>query len=71
MGGGDWHQKWKNSPEFQQVKQEINELKDNAIAQPGEESVNRGEYATSVAFQFRTVLRRSTSPFRIVSAKLT
>ncbi len=59
MGGGDWHEKWKNSPEYEQVKREINALKANAVAQPGEDSVNRGEYATSFMFQLRTVLNRS------------
>jgi len=59
MGGGDWHEKWKRSPEFEQVKREIDELKANAIAVPDQESSNRGEYATSFMFQFRTVLQRS------------
>ena len=58
--GGDWYEKWKNSPELVQVKQEIEQLKANAISQPGEETANRGEYATSFLFQFRTVLHRST-----------
>ncbi len=61
MGGGDWHEKWRKSPEYERVKREIEVLKADAIAQPGEEAVNRGEYATSFMFQLRVVLGRSRS----------
>lgn len=58
--GGDWGEKWRNSPEFAEVKKEVARL----VAE-GEEK-NRGktqekgsEYATSTWFQFKTVLQRT------------
>jgi energy-coupling factor transporter ATP-binding protein EcfA2 len=59
MGGGDWHQKWKNSPEFKQVLEEIHTLRDDALAKPIEEGGKKHEYATSFMFQLKTVLQRS------------
>jgi ATP-binding cassette subfamily G (WHITE) protein 2 (SNQ2) len=61
MGGGDWHEKWKNSPEFKAVLEEIHTLRDDALATSVDETGKRREYATSFMFQFRTVLRRSES----------
>ena len=60
MGGGDWHEKWRQSPEFEQIKREIEVLKSEAVAKPEDQSAIRGAYATSFMSQFRTVLKRST-----------
>jgi len=59
MGGGDWHQKWLNSPEFAKVKQEITQLKEQAMANPLPDEGAPKEYATSFGFQLKTVLKRS------------
>lgn len=42
--GSDWGEKWRNSPEFAEVKREIQELKAEALAKPIEEKSNRTEY---------------------------
>lgn len=42
--GSDWGEKWRNSPEFAEVKREIQELKAEALAKPVEEKSNRTEY---------------------------
>jgi ATP-binding cassette subfamily G (WHITE) protein 2 (SNQ2) len=57
--GGDWHEKWVNSPEFAAVKEEITKLKTDALAVPEEKDTNHNQYATSFMFQLKTVLRRS------------
>ncbi len=57
--GGDWYEKWKASPEFASLKEEITELKTNALAQPEERDVKSSQYATSFWFQFNTVLHRT------------
>lgn len=59
MGGGDWHQKWLNSPEFAKVKEEITQLKESALANPLPDTGKPREYATSFMFQLKTVLHRS------------
>nr|ODN90094.1 ATP-binding cassette transporter [Cryptococcus depauperatus CBS 7841] len=59
--GGDWGEKWKNSPELVKVKQEIKELKEQALAQSVEDEVKRTAYATSFMFQLKIVLRRTNS----------
>jgi len=57
--GGDWHEKWVNSPEFAEVKEEIVRLKTAALAQPEEKDTNHNQYATSFMFQLRKVLNRT------------
>ncbi|CAK9786637.1 ATP-binding cassette transporter [Cutaneotrichosporon oleaginosum] len=57
--GGDWHEKWKASPEFARVKEEIKELNAAALAKPITDDGKPREYATSFMFQFKTVLRRT------------
>lgn len=57
--GGDWHEKWLNSPEFAKVKEEIQVLKADAIAKPVNDDDKPKEYATGFMFQFKTVLRRT------------
>jgi ABC-type multidrug transport system permease subunit len=57
--GGDWHEKWKASPEFAQVKAEIAQLKADALATPVADEGKPQEYATSFLFQFKTVLQRT------------
>ncbi|GFZ48255.1 hypothetical protein JCM24511_06003 [Saitozyma sp. JCM 24511] len=59
--GGDWGEKWRNSPEFGDVKEEIRKLKEEALANPEEQTGKRREYATSFLFQFKTVLERTNS----------
>jgi ABC-type multidrug transport system permease subunit/energy-coupling factor transporter ATP-binding protein EcfA2 len=58
--GGDWHQKWLNSPEFAKVKEEIKVLKEEALAAPAEENEHDTEYATPFYHQFKVVLKRTT-----------
>ncbi|OCF78442.1 ATP-binding cassette transporter [Kwoniella mangroviensis CBS 8886] len=57
--GGDWGEKWRNSPEFQTVKEEIQQLKADALAKPVEEHGKHTEYATSFMFQLKTMLNRT------------
>lgn len=57
--GGDWHQKWINSPEFAQVKADIQELKASALANPMETEGKPNEFATSFLHQFKVVLDRT------------
>ena len=59
MGGGDWHQKWINSPEYKQGLEEIEVLKQEALARPVEEHRKQTEYATSFGYQFKVVLART------------
>lgn len=59
MGGGDWGEKWRNSPEFEEVKREIAELKESSLARDDNEGGPKTEYATSYMFQFKTILARS------------
>ncbi|OCF43306.1 ATP-binding cassette transporter [Kwoniella heveanensis CBS 569] len=59
MGGGDWGEKWRNSPEFAKVKEEIQELKAHALASGGEDKTVHTEYATSFMFQLKTMLHRT------------
>lgn len=61
MGGGDWHEKWLNSPEFAHTKEEITELNAVAIQQPDEKTPHQlRAYSTSFWFQFKTILKRDT-----------
>ncbi|KAI5450104.1 ATP-binding cassette transporter snq2 [Naganishia albida] len=61
MGGGDWHEKWLNSPEFSTVKEEITELNAVAMQQPDEKTPDQlRAYSTSFWFQFKTILKRDT-----------
>lgn len=55
--GGDWHEKWVNSPELAQVKEDIAELKRNVVPDQGDVKIT--EYATSFMFQLKTVLNRT------------
>ncbi|WWD20557.1 hypothetical protein CI109_105033 [Kwoniella shandongensis] len=57
--GGDWGEKWRNSPEFQHVKEEIQQLKSQALATPDDGKTKHTEYATSFMFQLKTMLRRT------------
>ena len=59
MGGGDWHKKWINSPEYKQSLDEIHHLKEQALAVPVEEHTKRSEYATTFMFQLKVVLART------------
>ena len=57
--GGDWHEKWKNSPEFAEVKKEIEVLKKNALETPVDQEAKHTQYATSFWFQLKTVQNRT------------
>ncbi|KAL7421564.1 ATP-binding cassette transporter snq2 [Cryptotrichosporon argae] len=59
--GGDWHEKWKASPEFAATKEEIAKLKADAIAAPTDDDRKTTEYATTFMFQLRTVLSRTNT----------
>ncbi|KAK4686950.1 ATP-binding cassette, subfamily G (WHITE), member 2, PDR, partial [Tremellales sp. Uapishka_1] len=60
--GGDWGEKWRNSPELAVIKTEIETLNSTALSKPAEENpAIKREYATSFLFQFRTILRRTNS----------
>ena len=59
--GGDWHQKWQNSPEFQHVKEEIEVLKQEALANPIEEVTKRREFSQNFFGQLLIVLSRTNS----------
>lgn len=69
MGGGDWGQKWRDSEEFQVVKREIKQLKDEALAQPDDVNAEAvKEYSTPFMFQLKTILKRTLIAFwRMVS----
>lgn len=57
--GGDWHEKWKNSPEFKATKEEVHRLKAEALAKPVEETGKRSEYSQSFFGQLKLVLQRT------------
>ena len=60
--GGDWGEKWRNSPEFKDVQAEVEKLnKEGAMTK--DESNRSGDYATSFWFQLKTVLHRSGFSF--------
>lgn len=61
MGGGDWHEKWLNSPEFAETKNEITQLNAVAMETPDDKTPDQlREYSTSFWFQFKMILRRDT-----------
>lgn len=41
--GGDWHEKWKNSPEFKATLEQIEILKRDALAQPVNDNAKHSE----------------------------
>ena len=58
--GGDWGETWRNSPEFAEVKKEVERLnaeKDTSGSDRG--TGGSDQYATSFMFQLRTVLHRT------------
>ena len=57
--GGDWYEKWKNSPEFAEVKKEIEVLKKNAMDVPVDQEAKHTQYATSFWYQLKTVQNRT------------
>ncbi len=60
MGGEDWGVKWRNSPEFDEVKLEIKALNAKALKHSDEKSAEAlRSYSTSFGFQFKTILQRT------------
>lgn len=59
--GGDWHEKWKNSPEFAETKQEIERLNADALANPVPDEGKPQEYATNFMTQLKVVGQRTNT----------
>lgn len=69
--GGDWGEKWKNSPEFKEVQEEVARLNKEGAATKEDTSRASGDYATSFFFQLKTVLARSKYIAFLMRLKLT
>lgn len=60
MGEDDWGVIWRNSPEFTDVKTEIEKLNADALAKPDDTTPDqKKEYSTSFFHQFWTILNRT------------
>ncbi|KAK4046639.1 ATP-binding cassette transporter snq2 [Microbotryomycetes sp. JL201] len=62
IGKKDWADIWLESPEFAQVKQEIQQLKEESLALPHEAN-SGGQYATSFWTQMKVVRQRTYRAF--------
>lgn len=65
VGDKDWAERWVESPEFSQVKEEIQKLKAEALAKPDEASEGKGvtQYATPLWTQLQVVGERTFISF--------
>ncbi|CAI4337228.1 ASN_collapsed_G0009230.mRNA.1.CDS.1 [Saccharomyces cerevisiae] len=61
----DWHEKWLNSVEFEQIKEKVQDLINDLSKQETKSEVGDkpSKYATSYAYQFRYVLIRTSTSF--------
>ncbi|KIJ66534.1 hypothetical protein HYDPIDRAFT_86385 [Hydnomerulius pinastri MD-312] len=59
VGPRDWKDIWLDSPEYQRVRTEIDEIKSRGLAVPIATDAETSTYATSFLYQLRTVVRRN------------
>lgn len=59
VGDRDWADLWKESPEFTQVKKEIQAIKDEGLSRPDDTDKNLSTYATSFLYQLKLVSGRN------------
>ncbi|KAL7416554.1 putative ATP-binding cassette transporter [Mrakia frigida] len=64
MGGGDWGEKWRNSPELAEIKKEIVALNEEALSKPEEvDPEATREYSTPFMFQMKIIVKRTLTAF--------
>ncbi|KAL7416336.1 putative ATP-binding cassette transporter [Mrakia frigida] len=64
MGGGDWGEKWRNSPELAEIKKDIAALDAEALSKPEEVDPEASrEYSTPFLFQLKTIVARTLKGF--------
>lgn len=56
--GGDWGEKWRNSPEFQDVKETVRQLNEEAMANQHEVGISRPLPAPVVQLMLDRITRR-------------
>ncbi|KAG9009142.1 hypothetical protein FRB94_012414 [Tulasnella sp. JGI-2019a] len=59
IGSRDWHDIWKDSPEFARVVQDVEELKTAGVARGLEDTAKPTTYATPLTYQLRLVCARA------------
>jgi ATP-binding cassette, subfamily G (WHITE), member 2, SNQ2 len=63
VGNRDWADIWAESPEFEQAKQEIIQIKEDRKMAELNLKTGSGEYATPLLYQTKIVLRRMNTTF--------
>jgi len=59
VGDRDWADIWRESPEFKDTVEEIEEIKENGLKKPAQEKSSITRYSTPFLFQLKTVAERS------------
>ena len=59
VGDRDWADVWRDSPEFKETVEEIQEIKAAGLKKPVEEKTHISRYSTPFLFQMKTVAERS------------
>jgi hypothetical protein len=59
VGGRDWADIWRDSPEFQETLAEINRIKADGLKKPVQGNKRVSRYSTPFLFQMKTVAERS------------
>ncbi|KAK7025463.1 ATP-binding cassette transporter snq2 [Paramarasmius palmivorus] len=59
IGKRDWKDIWLDSPEYQDVRQEIDLIKQRGLARPEDKNTKVSTYATSFLYQLKTVVQRN------------
>ncbi|KAL5519548.1 SNQ2_1 [Sanghuangporus vaninii] len=59
IGNRDWKDIWLESPEYVRAKQDIQEMKQKALAKPYEKDKKNSFYATPFLYQLKTVIQRN------------
>ncbi|KAI6133706.1 pleiotropic drug resistance ABC transporter [Pisolithus croceorrhizus] len=59
VGPRDWKDVWLDSSEYKRVRQEINEIKAQALANPAPPQPKTKTYATSFVYQLKVVVQRN------------
>ncbi|KAI0789262.1 ABC-2 type transporter-domain-containing protein [Abortiporus biennis] len=59
VGPKDWKDVWLESPEYEQMRQEIDRIKRDALARPAVEKLNESTYASSFFVQLKEVVLRN------------
>jgi len=63
VGNRDWADIWNDSPEFEEVKRTITQIKDERSRAPLDLEAGTGEYATPLLYQTKVVLKRMNVTF--------